>query len=48
MERDFGSLRTPAGYITIGATIVFLMFCWLLHRRDEIVAENLARKAIPA
>ncbi len=48
MERDFGSLRTPAGYITIGATIVFLMFCWLLHRRDEIVAENLARKAAAA
>ena len=48
MVRDFGSLRTPAAYITLGSTLVFLMFCWLLHRRDEIVAENLARKAAAA
>jgi hypothetical protein len=46
MIRDLGSLREPAAYITIGSTIVFLAMCWLLHRRDRIVAENLSRKAL--
>jgi hypothetical protein len=48
MVRDLGSLREPAAYITIGSTIIFLAFCWLLHRRDRFVAENLARKAAAA
>jgi hypothetical protein len=48
MIRDLGSLRQPAAYITIGSTIVFLAMCWLLHRRDRIVAENRAKKALPA
>lgn len=46
MIRDLGSLRAPAAYITIGSTIVFLGMCWLLHRRDRIVAENLGKKAV--
>jgi hypothetical protein len=46
MIRDLGSLREPAAYITIGSTIVFLVLCWLLHRRDKIVAHNLSRKAL--
>jgi len=46
MVRDLGSLRQPAGYIAVGSTIVFLAMCFLLHRRDRFVAENLARKAI--
>lgn len=48
MIRDLGSLREPAAYITIGSTIVFLALCWLLHRRDRIVAQNLTRKALAA
>lgn len=48
MIRDLGSLREPAAYITIGSTIAFLGLCWLLHRRDRFVAENLQRKAIAA
>ncbi|HUF97136.1 MAG TPA: hypothetical protein VMM60_03330 [Ilumatobacter sp.] len=48
MVRDLGSLREPAAYITIGSTIAFLGLCFLLHRRDRFVAENLARKAIAA
>lgn len=48
MIRDLGSLREPAAYITIGSTIVFLFMCFLLHRRDRIVAENLSRKAAAA
>jgi len=46
MIRDLGSLRQPAAYIAIGSTIVFLAMCFLLHRRDQFVAANLARKAI--
>jgi hypothetical protein len=46
MIRDLGSLREPAAYITLGSTIVFLAMCFLLHRRDRIVAENLRRKAV--
>lgn len=48
MIRDLGSLREPAAYITIGSTIVFLAMCWLLHRRDKIVAMNLSKKAAVA
>jgi hypothetical protein len=48
MIRDLGSLREPAAYITIGSTIMFLAMCFLLHRRDRIVAENLSRKAVAA
>jgi hypothetical protein len=48
MIRDLGSLRQPAAYICIGSTTVFLVLCWLLHRRDRFVNENLARKAIAA
>jgi hypothetical protein len=48
MIRDLGSLREPAAYITIGSTIAFLGLCFLLHRRDRFVAQNLARKAVAA
>jgi len=46
MIRDLGSRREPAALITIGSTIVFLALCWMLHRRDRFVAENLERKAL--
>lgn len=46
MVRDLGSLREPAAYICMGSTIVFLALCWVLHRRDRFVAENLNRKAL--
>ena len=48
MVRDLGSLREPAAYITIGSTIVFLAMCWLLHRRDKLVAENRSRQVAAA
>jgi hypothetical protein len=48
MIRDLGSLREPAAYICIGSTIMFLGLCWLLHRRDRFVAQNLSRKALAA
>lgn len=48
MIRDLGSKRVPAAIITISSLIIFLITCWLLHRRDRFVAENRAAKAIPA
>lgn len=48
MIRDLGSLREPAAYICIGSTTMFLGLCWLLHRRDRFVAQNLSRKALAA
>ena len=40
MIRDLGSKRQPAAFITIGSTIIFLLCCWMLHRRDRIFARN--------
>jgi len=47
MIRDLGTKRQPATFITIGSTIIFLICCWLLHRRDRIVAANRGL-AVPA
>jgi hypothetical protein len=47
MIRDLGTKRQPAAFITIGSTIIFLLCCWMLHRRDRIVAANRGL-AIPA
>lgn len=46
MIRDLGSLREPSAYIMIGSTLMFLVLCFFLHRRDRIVADNRARKAL--
>lgn len=48
MVRDLGSKRVPAAIITISSLVLFLTLAWLLHRRDRIVAENRAAKALPA
>jgi len=40
MERDLGNRRRPAASIFLGSTIVFLLLCWVLHRREKIVAAN--------
>ena len=48
MVRDPGSKRRPAGIITISSLIIFLILCWLLHRRDRFVRANLAAKALQA
>ena len=47
MIRDLGSKRQPAALITIGSTIIFLLCCWMLHRRDRIFARNTGT-AVPA
>ena len=43
MVRDLGNKRQPAMLITLGSLLVFVILCWLLHRRDLILRENLAR-----
>lgn len=48
MIRDLGSKRQPAVFITIGSTIIFLILCWLLHRRDRFVKANVAGELNPA
>lgn len=48
MIRNLGSKRVPAGLITIGSLVVFMITCWLLHRRDKRVAYNRSQLALPA
>ena len=40
MERDQGNRRRPAALICIGSTIIFLLLCRWLHRRDKLAAAN--------
>jgi hypothetical protein len=48
MVRDLGARRQPAALITLGSTTVFLLLCWMLHRRDRYVAENRSRQLVAA
>lgn len=48
MIRNMGAKRRPAGLITIGSLLVFLICCWLLHSRDRRVAYNRSQPALPA
>jgi hypothetical protein len=47
MIRDLGARRQPAFVLTIGAGLIFLTGCWLLHRRDRLVTENRSREVVP-
>ena len=40
MVRDLGTRRQPATVLGIGGTLIFLGLCWILHRRDTVVARN--------
>jgi hypothetical protein len=42
MIRDLGARRQPAVVLTLGGGAIFLALCYLLHRRDRQLAENLA------
>jgi hypothetical protein len=48
MIRNLGAKRQPAAFITIGSLIVFLITCWLLHRRDRFVRINREQRALPS
>ncbi len=47
MLRDLGSQRQPAAFVTIGSTLIFLVSCWLLHRRDKVVRAHLSGQLVP-
>jgi hypothetical protein len=42
MVRDLGTHRQPAAFITIGSTMMFLLLCWMLHRRERLLIANRA------
>jgi hypothetical protein len=47
MLRDLGAKRQPAMLITLGSGLIFLMLCWLLHRRDLQLRINMSSKTLP-
>lgn len=42
MVRDLGAKRQPAVVLTIGGSAIFLALCYLLHRRERILKDNLS------
>lgn len=40
MLRDLGNKRQPAMFIALGSGIIFLLLCWVLHRREAYVLSN--------
>ncbi len=47
MIRDLGARRQPAAVLMIGAGVIFLALCYLLHRRDRVLKHNL-EQPLPA
>jgi uncharacterized membrane protein len=45
MVRDQGTHRQPAVSLTVGAGLVFLLCCYVLHRREQNLRNNLAEAA---
>jgi hypothetical protein len=45
MVRNLGARRQPAFVLAIFGGIIFLVLCWLLHRRDQVLVQN--RSATP-
>jgi hypothetical protein len=39
MERDLGDKRFPAAMTTLISGTLFALFCWMLHRRDAVIAQ---------
>lgn len=49
MIRDLGARRQPAVVLTLGGGAIFLALCFLLHRRERYLQENLSdSKAVAA
>jgi hypothetical protein len=40
LERDLGQRRLPAALITLGSGTMFGLLCFMLHKRDQRVAEH--------
>lgn len=39
MVRDLGDKRFPAAMTAVTSGILFALFCWMLHRRDAVIAQ---------
>ena len=48
MVRDLGARRQPAFVLTLGAGLIFLTLCWLLHRRERVLTTNRSVVPVPA
>jgi hypothetical protein len=48
MERNLGTRRQPAFVLVLGAGLIFLALCWLLHRRERVLVANRSAPAVPA
>lgn len=48
MVRDLGTRRQPAVVLTFGGGAIFLTLCWLLHRRERHLQENLSQSTAVA
>ena len=43
MVRDLGARRQPPAVLAVGAGLIFLALCYLLHRRERVLKDNLAQ-----
>jgi hypothetical protein len=48
MVRNLGTRRQPAFVLTLGAGTIFLVLCWLLHRRERTLVANRSELPVPA
>jgi hypothetical protein len=48
MVRDLGARRQPAAVLTVGAGLIFLTGCWLMHRRERLLEANRSASLVPA
>jgi hypothetical protein len=39
MVRDLGDKRFPAAMTAVSSAVLFALFCWMLHRRDAVIAQ---------
>jgi hypothetical protein len=42
LVRNLGSLRLPPAMVTLGSTLLFALFAWMLHNRDKRETANRA------
>ena len=47
MVRDLGARRQPAFVLTLGAGLIFLALCWILHRRERVLTPTAALPLSP-
>lgn len=40
MIRDLGTHRQPAAFTTLGSTGIFIVLCWVMHRRERTLVAN--------